>query len=254
MDPTIKVAKKFLDVKFEHATGYKRAPNVSTYAAKFYEGRYVMGQIAGKMTKSGAIGYIVSFPIPRSSPASTPSSAAWRPPIPTPRARSTGSTPGSIRARRRTPPRRSSPRAPTSSTQHTDSAAPLQEAEKAGVLGFGQSSDMARFAANTDNWAPYYTQRIQAVIDGTWKSEDTWDGIGKGMVVLAPFANMPDDVKAMAEKTTADIGSGALQIFACPVLDQDGRDRCKPGDKTLPDGDILSMNWYIKGIDDKVPQ
>jgi simple sugar transport system substrate-binding protein len=92
------------------------------------------------------------------------------------------------------------------------------------------------------------------VIDGTWKSEDTWDGIGKGMVVLAPFANMPDDVKAMAEKTTADIGSGALHPFACPVLDQDGKDRCKAGAKTLEDGDILGMNWYVKGIDDKVPQ
>jgi simple sugar transport system substrate-binding protein len=92
------------------------------------------------------------------------------------------------------------------------------------------------------------------VIDGTWKSEDTWDGIGNGMVVLPPFANMPDDVKAMAEKTTAEIASGALHPFACPVLDQDGKDRCKPGDKALADGDILSMNWYVKGIDDKVPQ
>ena len=93
------------------------------------------------------------------------------------------------------------------------------------------------------------------MIDGKWKSEDTWDGIGKDMVVLAPFANMPDDVKAMAEKTTAGIASGAMQPFACPVLDQDGKDRCKPGDEERwRTATILGMNWYVKGIDDKVPQ
>jgi basic membrane protein A and related proteins len=112
----------------------------------------------------------------------------------------------------------------------------------------------AQLTANTDNWGPYYTQRIQALIDGKWKSEDTWDGLGKNMVVMAPFANMPADVKAEAEKTTAAIASGSLQPFACPVLDQDGKDRCKPGAKTLEDGDVLGMNWYIKGIDDKIPQ
>jgi basic membrane protein A len=112
----------------------------------------------------------------------------------------------------------------------------------------------AQLTANTDNWGPYYTSRLKAALDGTWKSEDTWDGIGKNMVVLAPFANMADDIKAMAEKTTADIASGKLQIFACPVLDQTGKDQCKPGAKTLEDGQILGMNWYVQGIDDKMPQ
>ena len=260
MDPTIKVAKKFPNVKFEHATGYKRAPNVSTYAAKFYEGRYVMGQIAGKMTKSNTIGYIVSFPIPEVVSGIDAFERGLQTTNPNAKVKivwvNTWFDPG----KEADAAKALIAQGADILTQHTDSAAPLQEAEKAGVLGFGQSSDMARFApkaqltANTDSWGSYYAQRIQAVIDGTWKSEDTWDGIGKGMVVLAPFANMPDDVKAMAEKTTAAIGSGALHPFACPVLDQDGKDRCKPGDKALADGDILSMNWYVKGIDDKVPQ
>ena len=260
MDPTIKVAKKFPKVMFEHATGYKRAPNVSTYAAKFYEGRYVMGQIAGKMTKSNTIGYIVSFPIPEVVSGIDAFERGLQTTNPNAKIKivwvSTWFDPG----KEADAAKALIAQGADILTQHTDSAAPLQEAEKAGKLGFGQSSDMARFApkaqltANTDNWGPYYTQRIKAVIDGTWKSEDTWDGIGKGMVVLPPFANMPDDVKAMAEKTTAAIGSGALHPFACPVLDQDGKDRCKPGDKALADGDILSMNWYVKGIDDKVPQ
>ena len=207
MDPTIKVAKKFPNVKFEHATGYKRAPNVSTYAAKFYEGRYVMGQIAGKMTKIEHDRLHRLVPDSRkSSPASTRSSAACRRPIPNAKIKivwvNTWFDPG----KEADAAKALIAQGADILTQHTDSAAPLQEAEKAGMLGFGQSSDMMKFApkaqltANTDNWGPYYTQRIQAVIDGTWKSEDTWDGIGKGMVVLAPFANMPDDVKAMADK------------------------------------------------------
>jgi basic membrane protein A len=260
MDPTLKVAKKFPKVKFEHATGYKRAPNVSTYAARFYEGRYVMGEIAGKMTKTNTIGYIVSFPIPevisginsfeRGLQVTNPNAKikivwvnSWFDPGKEADAAKALMAGGADIL-----------------TQHTDSAAPLQEAEKAGKLGFGQSSDMSKFApkaqltANTDNWGPYYVSRLEAVLNGTWKSEDTWDGIGKNMVVLAPFENMPDDVKVMATKTTADIASGAVLPFACPVLDQAGKDMCKPGDKSLEDGQILGMNWYVKGIDDKIPQ
>jgi basic membrane protein A and related proteins len=260
MDPTLKVAKKFPKVMFEHATGYKRAPNMSTYAAKFYEGRYVMGQIAGKMTKTNTIGYIVSFPIPEVISGINAFERGMQTTNPNAKIKivwvNTWFDPG----KEADAAKALLAQGADILTQHTDSAAPLQEAEKAGKLGFGQSSDMMKFApkaqltANTDNWGPYYTQRIQALIDGKWKSEDTWDGIGKNMVVMAPFANMPDDVKAMAEKTTADVGSGAVQPFACPVLDQDGKDRCKPGAKTLEDGDVLGMNWYVKGIDDKIPQ
>jgi simple sugar transport system substrate-binding protein len=245
---------------FEHATGYKRAANVSTYAAKFYEGRYVMGQIAGKMTKTNTIGYIVSFPIPEVISGINAFERGMQTTNPDAKIKivwvNTWFDPG----KEADAAKALLAQGADILTQHTDSAAPLQEAEKAGKLGFGQSSDMAKFApkaqltANTDSWGGYYTARIQAVIDGKWKSTDTWDGIGKGMVVLAPFANMPDDVKAMAEKTTAGIASGAIEPFACPVLDQDGKDRCKPGEKKLDDGAILSMNWYVKGIDGKIPQ
>ena len=172
MDPTIKVAKKFPNVKFEHATGYKRAPNVSTYAAKFYEGRYVMGQIAGKMTKSNTIGYIVSFPIPEVVSGIDAFERGLQTTNPNAKIKivwvNTWFDPG----KEADAAKALIAQGADILTQHTDSAAPLQEAEKAGVLGFGQSSDMARFApkaqltANTDNWGPYYAQRIQAVIDG----------------------------------------------------------------------------------------
>ena len=163
MDPTIKVAKKFPNVKFEHATGYKRAANVSTYAAKFYEGRYVMGQIAGKMTKSNTIGYIVSFPIPEVVSGIDAFERGLQTTNPNAKIKivwvNTWFDPG----KEADAAKALIAQGADILTQHTDSAAPLQEAEKAGVLGFGQSSDMARFApkaqltANTDNWGPYYT-------------------------------------------------------------------------------------------------
>ena len=260
MDPTLKVAKKFPDVKFEHATGYKRAANVSTYSARFYEGRYIMGQIAGKMTKSNTIGYIVSFPIPEVVSGINAFMIGMKTTNPSAKVKivwvNTWFDPG----KEADAAKALMAQGADVLTQHTDSAAALQEAEKAGKLAFGQSSDMARFApkaqltANTDNCGPCYTQRIQAAIDGSWKSTDTWDGIAKGMVLLPAFANMPADVKAMGEKTTAAISSGALLPFACPVLDQAGKDHCKVGAKALEDGDVLGMNWYVQGIDDKVPQ
>jgi simple sugar transport system substrate-binding protein len=143
--------------------------------------------------------------------------------------------------------------------QHTDSTAALQIAEEQGKLGFGQSSDMIKFAphaqltANTDNWDGYYIQEVKKVIDGTWKSTNTWGGMDQGMVVLAPFTNMPDDVKAMAEATVAKIKSGELKPFTGPITKQDGTVVGEPG-KSLPDPDVLGMNWYVKGVDDQLPQ
>jgi basic membrane protein A and related proteins len=144
-------------------------------------------------------------------------------------------------------------------TQHTDSPAAMQVAEQRGIHAFGQSSDMIKFGphaqltANTDYWGGYYIQRAKDVLDGKWKSEDTWGGIDAGMVVMAPYTNMPDDVKQMAMATEAAIKSHTLHPFKCPIVDQDGKTiECKGGTH-LDDGQILSMNFYVKGIDDKVP-
>jgi len=111
----------------------------------------------------------------------------------------------------------------------------------------------AQLTALTDNWGPYYIKRAQAVLDGTWKSGDTWGGFDSDMLVLAPFINMPDDVKKMAEDTVAAIKAHKVHPFQGPITKQDGTVAAKEGE-TLPDKDILSMNWYIKGIDDKLPQ
>jgi len=260
MEPTLKVAKKFPKVNFEHATGYKRAPNVATYSAKFHEGRYVIGQIAGKMTKSNIVGYVASFPIPevvsginafllgaQSVNPNVKIKIVWA---------NTWFDPG----KEADAAKALLAQGADIITQHTDSAAPLQEAEKAGKFGFGQSSDMIRFAPKAqltsivDDWSGYYIERVKAQLAGTWKSTDTWGGLGSHMVKLAPFTNMPDDVKKMAEQTEADIASGKLNPFKCPVMDQTGKTvECKGG-TALSDEQVLGMNWYVKGIDDSLPK
>ena len=259
MDPTIKVAKNFPDVKFEHATGYKRADNVTTYSARFYEGRYVIGRIAAKMSKSGVAGYVASFPIPEvvrginafmlGAQSINPDfklKIVWV---------STWFDPGKEADAAKVLIGQGA----DIITQHTDSTAPLQIAAEQGVLGFGQASDMIKFAPNNqltaiiDDWAPYYVARVKAVLDGTWESMDTWDGMGPGMVAMAPYTNLPDDVVAMAKETEAKITSGEFHAFTGPIHDQAGEMVIGEGE-VLDDGVLLGMNWYVKGVDDKLPQ
>jgi basic membrane protein A len=260
MEPTLKVAAKYPNVHFEHATGYKRAKNVATYSAKFHEGRYVQGVIAGKMTKSNIIGYVASFPIPevvsginafmlgaQSVNPNIKVKIVWA---------STWFDPG----KEADAAKALLDQGADIITQHTDSPAPLQQAEARGKLAFGQASDMIRFAPKTtltsivDNWNDYYIARVKAELDGKWKSEDTWGGFAANMVNMAPFTNMPDDVKTLATETEQAIKSGKLNPFKCPVYGQDGKEiECK-GKGALDDGQVLGMNFYVKGIDDTLPK
>ena len=258
MNPTVKVAKRNPDTMFEHATGYKRDKNVSTYAARFYEGRYVIGQIAGKMSKSNIVGYVASFPIPevvRGINAFLLGAHSVNPDI----------TIKVVWVNTWYDPGKEGDAAKALIdqgadiiTQHTDSPAPLQVAQNRGVLGFGQASDMIAFAPKAqltsivDNWDNYYVARAKAVVDGTWTSQDTWDGLKEGMVEMAPYTNMPDDVAAAAKKTADAIASGALHPFKGPIMDQSGKVVVKEGEH-LGDEELLKMNWYVKGVDDKLP-
>jgi len=259
MDPTIKVAAKYPDVKFEHATGYKKADNVAIYNARFYEGRYVMGQIAAKMSKTGVAGYIVSFPIPEVVSGINSFMLGAQSVNPDFKIKIVWVNSWYDPGKEADAAKVLFGQGADIITQHTDSTAPLQIAEEQGKFGFGQSSDMIKFApkaqltANTDDWDPYYVARVKMVLDGTWKSDGTWGGMDAGMVVLSPFTNMPDDVKAMAEATTAKIKARELHPFTGPITRQDGSVVGEAG-KPLPDGDILGMNWYVKGIDDQLPQ
>ncbi len=260
MEPTLQVAAKYPKVMFEHATGFKTAPNVSTYNAKFYQARYVQGVIAAKMSKTGTAGYIVSFPIPEVVMGINSFMLGAQSVNPNFKVKivwvNTWFDPGKEGDAAKV----LFSQGADIIVQHTDSAAAITVAEEQKKLGFGQSSDQIKFGphsqltAAVDNWGPYYVRRVKEMLDGTYKSnEQNWDGMAEGTVAMAPFTNMPDDVKALAQKTYDDIKSGKLEPFTGPITKQDGTTVGEAG-KPLPAGEILGMNYYIKGIDDKLPQ
>ena len=261
MDQTLEVASEFPDVKFEHATGFKRADNVSTYSARFYEGRTVIGHIAGKMTETNTIGYIVSFPIPEvirginafylAASKVNPDVKikiiwvySWYDPGKEADAANTLINQGADII-----------------VQHTDSYAPCQAAEKAGVLAFGQASNQEAFCPNAhmtaieDIWGPYYAAKAQAVVDGTWSSEDTWQGFKDGMVEMSPYNEklLSSDLIAEAKAIEEGIENGTIHSFEGPIYNQAGELVVKEGE-VADDGMLASMMFYVQGIDGEVPQ
>jgi simple sugar transport system substrate-binding protein len=258
MEPTLKVAKRHPEVFFEHATGTKREKNVATYAARFYEGRYVIGQIAAKLSKTGIVGYVGAYPIPEVISGINAFMLGAQSVRPDMKIKIVWVNSWFDPGKEADATKALIDQGADMISQHTDSPAPLQQAEQRGVKAFGQASDMIRFAPNAqltaivDDWRKYYIDRTQAVLDGKWTSGDVWGGFDSGMVVMAPFTNMPADVAAMAEATETAIKEGKLHPFKGPITKQDGTIAVKEGE-TLKDPAILGMNWYVKGIDDKVP-
>ncbi|AEH88919.1 MULTISPECIES: BMP family ABC transporter substrate-binding protein [Mesorhizobium] len=258
MDAEVKVAKKFPKVMFEHATGYKTSDNLGIYNARFYEGRYVLGQIAAKESKSGVAGYIVSFPIPEVVMGINSFMLGAQSINPNFKAKIVWVNSWFDPGKEADAAKALFDQGADIIVQHTDSTAALQVAEERKLHGFGQSSDMIKFAPNaqltslTDEWGPYYISRVQAAIDGTWKPDNVWLGIKDGAVKLAPYTNMPDDVKAMAEATEKKI-AGGWNPFTGPIAKQDGSAWLKDGE-VADDGTLLGMNFYVKGVDDKLPQ
>jgi len=259
MDPTLKVAKKYPNVHFEHATGYKRDKNMSTYSAKWYQGRYIQGLIAAKMSKSGVLGYIGSFPIPEVVSGINATIVAAQTINPNIKVKIIWANTWFDPGKEADAAKALIDQGADVIMQHTDSPAAMQIASERGKLAFGQDSEMIKFGPKTqltsilDTWGPYYIERVKAELAGTWKSEDTWGGLDSHMFAMAPYTNMPDDVKKMAEDAQAAITAGKLHPFKCPVVGQDGKEvECKGG-ANLADGQILGMNFYVKGIDDKLP-
>ncbi len=260
MNPTLKVAKRFPKVKFEHATGFKRAKNVATYSARFYEGRHVIGLIAGKMTKTNTVGYIASFPIPEVVRGINAAYLAAKSVNPNVKFKvvwvSTWFDPG----KEADAAKALIDQGADVLMQHTDSPAAMQIAEKQGIYAFGQASDMKKFGPNAqltaiiDDWGPYYVSRVRSLMEGVWASKDTWDGFAPGMVDLAPFSKkIPADVREMAAKARADITSGKMHVFTGPINKQDGSVWLKAG-QTAPDGDLAGMNFYVEGIEGSLPK
>src|ERR1700693_4061009 len=236
MDPTLKVAKKYPNVHFEHATGFKRDKNMSIYNGRFYEGRYIQGIIAAKMSKAGVLGYIASFPIPEVIMGINSTMLGAQTINPNIKVKiiwvNTWFDPG----KEADAAKALLDQGADVIMQHTDSPAAMQAAASRNAFAFGQDSDMIKFGPKSqltaiiDNWAPYYDDRVKLELAGKWASTDTWGGLKSKLVVMAPYTNMPADVKAMAQKTEATIVAGTLHPFACPVTAQDGKTvECKNG-------------------------
>lgn len=260
MNPTLKVARRFPNVRFEHSTGFKRAKNVATYNIRFYEGRYVAGVVAGKMTKSNTVGYIASFPIPevvmginaaylgaKSANPNIKFKVVWV---------STWFDPG----KEADAAKALSDQGADVLFQHTDSPAAMKLAEQKGISAIGQASNMKAFGPNAqltalvNNWAPYYISRVKAVMDGSWKSIDTWGGIGANMLTIAPWGKkVPADVAKLAEKVRDDIAGGKLHPFTGPLKKQDGTQFLKAGE-VISDKTLSGMNFYVQGIDGSLPK
>jgi len=260
MNPTIKAAKRFPKVTFEHATGYKRSKNVSTYVLRTYEGRYVSGVAAGMETKSNTIGYIASFPIPevirdinavylgaKSVNPDVKIKIVWV---------NTWYDPG----KEADAANALIDQGADIIIQHTDSPAPLIAAQKRGVKGIGQASDMSHFAPEAhmfsvrDVWAPHYIRTVEEVMNKTWAPEDYWGGFSEEILqIVSVNDSLSDDVKAAIKNTHARIKSGEFHPFTGPLKDNQGKVQIAAG-HTPNDQELASLMWYVEGIDATIPK
>lgn len=259
MEPMLKVAADHPDVKFEHATGYKTSENMRTYDARTYEGAYMAGVIAGKMTQTNTLGVVASIPIPeviRNINSFTLGAQSVNPDIKT----------KVVWVNKWFDPPKEGEAAQSLINQgadvlmqNTDSAAVLQTAEKAGKLGFGWDSDMSAFGPNAHlgsaviNWAPYYKKAVNDVLNGTWTTGVEWWGVKEGAIDLVSVSDkVPADVRELVEKIKAGLKDGSYVIWKGPVVDQSGKQVLADGE-VADDKFLHGINWYVQGVEGKVP-
>ncbi|MDB5799211.1 MAG: family transporter substrate-binding protein [Rhodocyclales bacterium] len=259
MESTLRVAKQFPKVAFEHATGYKMAPNVGLYQTRFYEGAYLLGILAGKMTKTNTLGFVGSVPIPevlRNINAFTLGARSVNPKVQTKVIWiNSWYDPG----RERETAEALVAQGADILYQGTDSPSVVQVAQERGLFAFGQDSDMskhgpkAHLSANVANWSVYYVKKIGDMLEGKWKPEDTKWGTKEGMVQLSPLnPAVPADVAKLFEAKKAEIVAGKFQPFTGPIKDNEGKERVAAG-KVLSEDELWSLKWYAEGVLGKVP-
>ena len=257
MNPTLKVAKQFPNVKFIHLTGYKTAVNVANTNARFYEGRYLAGVLAGKMSKTHVAGYVAAFPIPEVLQGVNAFTRGMRSVDPKAEVKvvwvNSWFDPGKERDAAITLIGQGADVV----THHTDSTAVVQAAEEKGKYAIAYHSDMkkygpkAQLAAVTHHWGEYYTKQAQAVLDGTWKSSSTWGGIKDGMVKLEGInSSVPADVKQFVAAREKELVAGSLNPFTGPIKDNDGKVRLEKG--VLDDAALSKMDYFVEGVAGKV--
>jgi basic membrane protein A len=259
MDFVQDVAKKYPDTVFMHVSGYKRADNVGTIMGRMYEPRYLSGLVAGKMTKSGNIGYVAAHPIPEVIRMINAFTLGVRKVNPKATVKViwlfSWFDPGK---------EKEAAKALIDSGcdvigMHADTGAVAQACEEAKTYVIGYNDDMSKFAptmhltAPVWNWEKLLAPIIQQVADGKWKSEAIWWGLKEGAVDLAPFgAAVPEDVRKLVNSDKADIIAGKLNVFTGPIKDQTGAVKIKQGEK-MSDDDIWSMDWFVEGTVGEIP-
>jgi len=260
MEPMLKVAADNKEVKFEHATGYKQADNMRTYDSRTYEGAYMAGVIAGKMTKSNTLGVVASIPIPevirninsftlgaQSVNPKIKTKVVWvnewfNPPKETEAATSLINGGADVLF------------------QNTDSPAVLKTAQEKGKRAFGWDSDMtaygpkAHLASAIINWSPYYIKATRDVLEGKWTGNSgVWWGVKEGAIDIVSIADdVPEDTKKKVEEIKAGLKAGTFSIWKGPITGQDGKELLKK-DEVADDKFLSGINFYVKGVEGKVP-
>ena len=260
MEPILKVANDLKDVKFEHATGYKTAANASTYDFRTYEGAYLAGVVAGKMSKSGTLGVVGSVPIPeviRNINSFTLGAQSVNPKIMT----------KVVWVNEWFNPPKETEAATALINggadvlfQNTDSSAVLQTAEKMGKRAFGWDSDMTAYGPKAHlgsaviNWAPYYIKSVGEVLNGTWKGDErAWWGVKEGAIDLVSIAaDVPDETKKRIDEVKAGLKDGSFAIWKGPIMDNTGKELVAK--EVVADDKFLGgLKTYVKGVEGKVP-
>ena len=260
MEPILKVANDLKDVKFEHATGYKTAPNLRTYDSRTYEGAYLAGVVAGKMSKTGMLGVVGSVPIPeviRNINSFTLGAQSVNPKIKT----------KVVWVNEWFNPPKETEAATALINggadvlfQNTDSSAVLQTAEKMGKRAFGWDSDMTAYGPKAHlgsaviNWAPYYIKSVGEVLNGTWKGDErAWWGVKEGAIDLVSIAaDVPDETKKRIDEVKAGLKDGSFAIWKGPIMDNTGKELVAK-DVVADDKFLGGLKTYVKGVEGKVP-
>lgn len=263
LEPALRVAAEFPNVKFEHAGGYKTAVNLNTYNARYYEARYLAGVLAGKTSKNSVAGYVAGFPVPEVVQGINAFTLGMREANPKAQVRVLWLNTWFDPAREREAAQTLINLGADVLTNHSGSPAVPQTAQanfKAkGVRAIAYQSDMhafapdAQLAAITQQWGGYYTQVARSVLNGTWKPQPVWAGMKDGLVRLEAIDTaVPRDVQALVESRRKAIVAGTFKPFAAPLVDNEGHVRLAKG--ALDDAAIGSMNWFVQGVVGTVPR
>lgn len=260
MNPTIKVAKQFPKVIFEHATGYKLAKNVGVYNARFYEARYLTGIVAGKMTKTNIAGYVAAFPIPEVLQGIDAFTRGMRSVNPKAETKVIWVNSWFDPGREREAANTLIAQGADVLTHHTDSPAVVQAAEEKHVYAIGYHSDMSKHGPHATLtsamhlWGPTYIKLTEEVLNKTWKPVNIWGGFKEGMVDIAPLNPVvPEDVRELVAQKKAALKAGTLHPFDGPVKDQSGKVRV-PAGQTMSDAKLAVLDYYVEGVQGSLPK